>query len=135
MLYTVKRKDDGYTVKRKDDDKTWAQYNRVVRNQYVTPSSYSEEDNEQGRGAVSPNICKCMVIHSIIISITYLLCTCAVNINSVAEFDENDEIQHMDMHRQVCTSISELSPSHYLRLQQNTEITFSNIISDEETEL
>ena len=73
MLYTVKRKDGGYTVKRKDDDKTWAQYNRVVRNQYVTPSSYSEEDNEQARGAVSPNICKCMVIHSIIISITYLL--------------------------------------------------------------
>ena len=41
----------------------------------------------------------------------------------------------MDMHRQVCTSISELTPSHYLKRQQNTEITYSNVVSDEETEL
>ena len=120
-------------MKRRDDDKSWAQYNRVVRSQYVTASSYSEEDNEQRRGAVSPNICKCMTIHSVSYHKHNLFC--AVNIHNVADFDENDEIQYMDKHRQVCTSISELSPSHYLRHQQNTEIVFSNIISDEETEL
>ena len=53
----------------------------------------------------------------------------------VADFDENDEIQYMDMHRQVCTSISDITPSHYLRRQQNPEITCSDVISDEETEL
>ena len=53
------------------------------------------------------------------------VCICLVNVHNVAEFDEN-KIQSTDVHRQVCTVISNLSSSHYLRHQQNSEITYSN---------
>ena len=48
-----------YTVKCKVDDNSYIlkQYNRVICNKYVTPSSYCEEDYDQVQ-VVSPNICK-----------------------------------------------------------------------------
>ena len=61
-----------------------------------------------------------------------------VNVRSVVEnfaFDEYDEIQYINEQQQECDSLSDITPSHYLRLQQSGEIIFANKIPNEETKL
>ena len=63
--------------------------------------------------------------------------TYIVNFRTVVEkstFDEYDEIQHMDEQQQESASLSsDITPSNYLRHQQNAGIIYAN--PNEETKL
>ena len=61
-----------------------------------------------------------------------------VNVRTTAEnfeFDEYDEMQHMDKEQQESTSLSDFTPSHYLRHQQSAGIIYTNEIPNEETKI
>lgn len=61
-----------------------------------------------------------------------------VNIRTVVEnfaFDEYDEIQYMNEQQQECNSLSDITPSHYLRHQQSEGTVFANKIPNEETKV
>ena len=61
-----------------------------------------------------------------------------VNFRTVAEnstFDEYDDIQHMDEQQQESASLSDITPSNYLRHQQSAGIIYANEIPIEETKL
>ena len=51
------------------------------------------------------------------------------------EFDENDEIQYTNAEEQETTSLSDFSPSNYLRRQQNAVVIYPNEIPNEETKV
>ena len=77
------------------------------------------------------SICNNVVYNIIVYSFT-------VNVRSVVEnfaFDEYDEIQYMNEQQQECDSLSDITPSHYLRVQQSGGIIFANKIPNEETKL
>ena len=59
---------------------------------------------------------------------------CVVNVRTTAEnfeFDEYDEMQYMDEEQQESTSLSDFTPSHYLRHQQSAGIISPNKIPNE----
>ena len=61
-----------------------------------------------------------------------------VNVRTVVEnyeFDEYDEIQYMNEQQQEGASLSDITPSHYLRHQQSGGTIFANKIPNEETKL
>ena len=61
-----------------------------------------------------------------------------VNFRTVAEnstFDEYDDIQRMDEQQHESASLSDITPSNYLRHQQSSGIIYANEIPVEETKL
>ena len=63
---------------------------------------------------------------------------CVVNVRTIAEnydFDEYDEIQYLDEQQGESDSLSDITPSHYLRHQQSAGIIIANKIPIEETKL
>ena len=69
---------------------------------------------------------------------TLLSTLCVVNIHSAVEnyeFDDNDEIQYLDEQQEESVSLSEISPSHYLRHQHGGTIVYANKNLNEEAKL
>ena len=70
--------------------------------------------------------------------ITLLFTIYVVNVRTGVEnfeFDENDEIQYTNVEQQEATSLSDFTPSSYLRHQQSAGIIYPSNIPNEETKL
>ena len=70
--------------------------------------------------------------------VTLLFAIYVVNVRTGVEnfeFDENDEIQYTNAEEQETTSLSDFTPSNYLRHQQYAGVIYPNKIPNEETKL
>ena len=77
---------------------------------------------------------------SVTIQYTYTLPSiiCIVNVHTDVEyykFDENDEIQYLDEQQEDSVSLSDMTPSYYLRHQQSGGIIYANRNLNEEAKL
>ena len=108
------------------------QYNSFICNKYTTSTSYCEEEYEQSQ-FVLPNVCKYQN-HRQLKTVLFAI-ICVVNARTVVEdyeFDEYNEIQCVDAQQQESSSLSDFSPSYYLKHQQTI---YSNKTANEDTAL